>query len=285
MVTTFFFISLFRSFIALLLLGVFVSHSGELTRFLHRLGFLYCFLFICYDLSGVVFRVGDCDSLNLLEIRQEDSILFRYFSIFATAIVAIFFFGVAERFFLSKRGSLEFSLLVFFLHFGGLFALRLHTLRDLLLALERVTLASYVLVTYERQNRYSTYAGVQYFLVGSIPSVRLIISFGIFYLQGGSLALQDLDLLFGSFSSTTNVFGDSVSEQAYLATEVLYSNVGQAVVVDEIFTEGAFSSIFSFNEVENLIAEVHPLTALSIRGLFFLLFNLLFKVTAAPFHV
>ncbi len=76
--------------------------------------------------------------------------------------------------------------------------LRLHTLRDLLIALERVTLSSYVLATFERQNRFSTYAGVQYFLLGSVPSARLLLAFGLFYLQGGSLVLQDLDLLFSS---------------------------------------------------------------------------------------
>ena len=91
---------------------------------------------------------------------------------------------------------MEFPILVLFLHFGGLFVLRLHTLMDLLIALERVTLSSYVLATFERQNRFSTYAGVQYFLLGSLPSARLIFSFGLFYLQGGSLALQDLDMLF-----------------------------------------------------------------------------------------
>ncbi len=95
-------------------------------------------------------------------------------------------------------GAMEFPILIFFLHFGGLFVLRLHTLMDLLIALERVTLASYVLATFERQNRFSTYAGVQYFLLGSLPSARLILAFGLFYLQGGSLVIQDLDMLFGS---------------------------------------------------------------------------------------
>ena len=84
------------------------------------------------------------------------------------------------------------------MHLGGLFALRFSTFRDILLGLERRTLGSYVLATFERQSRFSTYAGVQYFLVGSLPSARLLLSFALFYLQGGSLVLQDLDLLFTS---------------------------------------------------------------------------------------
>jgi len=76
---------------------------------------------------------------------------------------------------------------------------------DIFLALERVTLASYVIVTFERQNRFSTYAGVQYFILGSLPSARLLLAFGLFYLQGGSVALQDLDLLFNTVTTTTMI--------------------------------------------------------------------------------
>jgi len=98
---------------------------------------------------------------------------------------------------------------------------------DLFMALERVTLASYVLVTFERQNRFSTYAGVQYFILGSLPSARLILSFGLFYLQGGSLVIQDLDMLFGSVA---NFRGAGVSiatvfdQQIYVISSILNSS-------------------------------------------------------------
>jgi len=76
---------------------------------------------------------------------------------------------------------------------------------DIFLALELVTLASYVIVTFERQNRFSTYAGVQYFILGSVPSAMLLLAFGLFYLQGGSVALQDLDLLFNSVTTISSI--------------------------------------------------------------------------------
>lgn len=166
-------------------------------------------------------------SESLLEIGQEDSILFRLFFLYSTITVAVFFFGVAERFFLSKMGRLEFPILVFFLHFGGLFALRLHTFRDLLIALEMVTLASYVFVTFERQNRFSTYAGVQYFILGSLPSARLILSFGLFYLQGGSIAIPDLDLRFNSVFSTSEIAETGNSQIVHLISGYLNPVAGQ----------------------------------------------------------
>lgn len=207
--TTIYIFAIARIAIALLLLGVFIQHSGEFTRFLHRLGAAYLIYYRLLDTTGVAFRFSLVDTSSLLELRQEDSLIFRLFFVYSTLVVALFFFGVAERFFLSKRAAMEFPILIFFLHFGGLFVLRLHTLRDLLIALEMVTLASYVLATFERQNRFSTYAGVQYFLLGSVPSARLIVAFSLFYLQGGSLVLQDLDLLFGNIVSNFN--GDAIS--------------------------------------------------------------------------
>jgi NADH-quinone oxidoreductase subunit N len=153
---------------------------------------------------GIVFRFDLVSSDAYLELSQEDSIFFRLFLVYSTITVAIFLFGVAERFFRTQKSILEFSIMVFCIHVGGLFALRLHTFMDILLALEIVTLASYALITFERQNRFSTYAGVQYFILGSLPSAFLILSFGLFYLQGGSIAIQDLDLIFNTFYTSSD---------------------------------------------------------------------------------
>ncbi len=184
--------------LTLLLLGSVLPHSGEFTRLLHRLGFAYLIFAVWRGRSGTVIRYDAEAPLSVLGIRQEDSLVFRLVLLYGTLIVALFFFGVAERFILSTRGEREFPLRILLVHLGSLFALRFSTFRDILLGLERITLGSYVLATFERQSRFSTYAGVQYFLVGSLPSARLLLSFALFYLQGGSLVLQDLDLLFTS---------------------------------------------------------------------------------------
>lgn len=278
----------------LLFLGVFIPHSGEFTRFLHRLGFLYLIYYIWLESSGIVLRFDPVRAQGtrpfteaLLEIRQEDSLFFRLFTIYANITVAVFFFGIAERFFLSKRGRLEFPILVFFLHFGGLFAIRLHTFRDLFLALERVTLASYVFVTFERQNRFSTYAGVQYFILGSLPSARLLLAFGFFYLQGGSVAFQDLDLIFNTVYTTAGLTSLNISQSASAVYYYLAENSGSVEV--ESFSANNWS-FFSFDffdnvKIDSILNAVNPINSLSLRALFFLFFNLLFKLTAAPFHV
>jgi len=43
-------------------------------------------------------------------------------------------------------------------------------------------------------------------------------------------------------------------------------------------------NIFDFYNIDSLIAYINPYASISIRGFFFIMFNLLFKITAAPFH-
>jgi NADH:ubiquinone oxidoreductase subunit 2 (subunit N) len=220
-----------------------------------------------------------------LEVMQEDSLYFRLFFIYSTLTVAIFFFGVADRFFLSKRGRLEFPILLLFIHFGGLFALRRHTFRDRLIALERVTLASYVFVTFERQNRFSTYAGVQYFILGSFPSARLLLAFALFYLQSGSRAFQDRDRFFNTTYDITGIHASqNVFKLEYVTiVEQDLSNIPLSYLETEV--ESSFLSFFPRDQIESITSALNSVNSRSVRALLFLFFNFFFKITAAPFHV
>jgi len=288
--TAFSFIAIAIVAITFLLVSVFFAHTGAFTRFLHRLGFVYLAYYLWLESSGVVFRLFTVASEASLEIIQEDSLYFRLFFIYSTFTLAIFFFGVADRFFLSKMGMLEFPILLLFLHFGGLFALRRHTFRDRLISLERVTLASYVFVTFERQNRFSTYAGVQYFIIGSFPSARLLLSFALFYLQSGSMAFQDRDLFFNTNYDIINIrASQDTFKLNYLYT---YSdNAYSYSIVKAIDTFFDYESIkplfiyFPIEYIEIIAATSNSVNARSVIALFFMLFNFFFKITAAPFHV
>ena len=281
--------------IALLLFGVFIPHSGEFTRFLNRLGFGYLIYYLWTNASGVVVRLvansstrgSTKDIINLLEVRQEDSLYFRLFALYSTLVVAIFFYGVAERFIFSKRAEREFPLTVLFIHLGGLLALRLSTFRDLFLALETVTLASYVLVAYERRNRFSTYAGVQYFIVGSIPSALLILSFALLYQYGGSVALQDRDLLFfeglGILDSSRRAV---ISYDSVFAAD-LFQSTATAISTDATSWHSSWPFMDTpalFTSFEALKTSGANAALATCIAFFFRLSNFLFKLTAVPFN-
>jgi len=189
---------------------------------------------------------------------------------------------------MSKKGRPEFPILIFFIIFGGLFALRLYTFIDLLIALEIVTLASYVLVTFERQNRFSTYAGVQYFILGSLPSAALLLAFGFFYLQGGSLVIQDLDLLFNTVFTITDFFDIKFNQVFYLIYDfIIQPIVDTSVNIFQISNQGnvGFNMYFTNIKLYTIFNIINPVNTLTLIALVFLFFNFLFKLTAAPFHV
>lgn len=287
--TTFSFIAMAIVATTFLLVSVFYAHTGSLTRFLHRLGFVYLIYYLWLESSGIVLTNNLSLSEVSLEIVQEDSLYFRLFFIYSTFTLAIFFFGVADRFFLSKRGRIEFPILLLFLHLGGLFALRLHTFRDRLISLERVTLASYVFVTFERQNRFSTYAGVQYFILGSFPSARLLLAFALFYLQSGSRAFQDLDLFFNTTYEVTNFnsITDETTKLFYRNSNSMSNSVGQSsqFLIPLLESDGEFFSAFPMDKIESIASSLNPVNSRTVIALGLLFFNFFFKITAAPFHV
>ena len=293
LITTFSFIAISLVAVTLLLVSICVPISGESTRFLQRIAAIYLMYYVWLENTGIFFRFSNWvtqTELNsiILEIRQEDSVFFRYFFIFSLVFVSIFLYGISERFFIAKKGITEFPILIFFILFGGLFAVRLHTFIDLLIALEIVTLASYVLVTFERQNRFSTYSGVQYFILGSLPSAMLLLSFGFFYLQGGSLVIQDLDLLFNTAFSKQ----DFIEIKFNSSDAIMHEYITEAITVDtpwsSLNNQNAFSEIgyyFSDIEIYSIINIINPINSLTLIALIFLFFNFLFKLTAAPFHI
>ena len=96
-------------------------------------------------------------------------------------IVSIFLYGISDRFFIANVYEIEFPILVFFIHLGALFLFSVQNLIEFVLAIEIVTLATYALTAFDRKNRFSTDAGVQYFILGSLPSGLLVLGVALIY--------------------------------------------------------------------------------------------------------
>ena len=212
-------------------------------------------------------------ALFVLSLDSTTPSIATFFTALATACVLILRSGRGARALHRGRqptaSAREFPLLVLFLHLGGLAALYGDTLIDLLLALERVALASYVLAAFERHHRASVSAGIQYFLVGSLPSARLLLGCALLYGQSGSLFRPDFELLAVS----------SVNAQVSLPRDgsIFLPNGGVTLdAVSEALTES--STVFN-------VPTIPSRDGRRIRALLLRRSNLLFKLTAAPFHV
>ncbi len=157
-------------------------------------------------ISGVHSDTAILEHMFLLNIenfeiltKQVDMWLYNgyyeFFFILITLLFAIFFYGISDRFFIATSNELEFPILLFFFYIAALLVMLVSNLLEFVLAIEIITLGSYALAAYERKNKFSTYGGVQYFIIGSIPSALLILSLAILYRSWGTFEYTDIAAL------------------------------------------------------------------------------------------
>ena len=272
--------------LSLLIITIYLPRKVESLQFLHRVGFGYLVLNFWLITLDRPLRVQIFEESSIetnIALFQEDPFLFHLFFLYGIAIVAAFLYGILDQFFIKNGDEIEFPLLVCFLALGVLLLLHVHTLMEFLLAIETVTLASYVFAGYERQNPHSTYASVQYFILGSIPSGMLVLSLSLLYGFAGILTFEDLDLFIFQDGNATlfNIYAQAMQllHFDFIASEstgmpfIFYEN-GNVITdpLDVVNTMHFSDELLSYRTPSLLVA------------LFLLIFNLLFKLTAAPFH-
>lgn len=299
--------------IFILFLALFFPRSGKFTRFLNKLSFEYLLFLLAINTFGIVITgavdsdiynaVFGGDSLSmfslgfykeyfqlLVNIQQSNSLYFEFVFFFSLVAIAVIFYGIADRFFIANSYDIEFTLLVFLIYVGSLILFVSHNLIEFVLALEIISLGSYALAAYERKSRFSAYAGVQYFILGSIPSGMLIFSLSLMYKAWGTLAIEDIDVLLNQVvsaqqSTQLDTIIENISDLAALSKP---SETALYLLSDDWFLQNQSATV---GQVQGA-----RYTDASIQGLFFekktemvfalilVMFNLLFKITAAPFN-
>ncbi len=82
-----------------------------------------------------------------------------------------------------------------------------NSLAVVFVALEMVSLPSYVLVAFLKQNRGSVEAGLKYFLVGALSSAIFLFGISLVYAATGSLMLGDVAAVLGEIASDADGIG------------------------------------------------------------------------------
>lgn len=245
---------------------------------MHRLGVGYFALnFLLSTLDRPIRFNGALEmdlvnALNTFTTVQSDSALFHLFFVFVTLMLVAFFYGTVDRFLLQNGQEIEFPILVVFIAGSALIVFYVHTLIEFLLALETLTLASYVCAGYERQNRHSTYASVQYFILGAIPSGFLILGIGLLYSQTGVMSFEDLDLI--SYQNTAFQVENSL---ALIQEELIVNKIMLPTLESELNLVYTLTNNLIFPEtnlVDQVVEIVSTRTSAFLAGILFILFNL-----------
>jgi NADH:ubiquinone oxidoreductase subunit 2 (subunit N) len=278
--------------LSLLFITFNLPRKRETLQFLHRLGFLYLCLNLWLNVLDRPLRFLEIknQSLENFFIFQEDFFLFHLFFLYGIIIVVAFFYGVLDQFFLKNGHEIEFPLLILFISLGSLLILHVHTLIEFLLAIETVTLASYVCAGYERQNAHSTYASVQYFILGSIPSGMLVLGLSLLYGYLGVLNFEDFDLFLNEYLVELknwffNFFYFLKEEYNTVLFKIQYTDIYYLKEKEVLLKISNILDLFNFKTyLENIEEFLSYKNSSIILAILFIMFNLLFKLTAAPFH-
>lgn len=293
--------------LALLFLAIFIPKSIEFSRFLNRLGAFYLFY------SFLI--VSDDIVLGLVWTEQGafdfDSVYRHIFSFFAIFTVIFFLYGIIDRFFIGHSAEIEFIVILFLIYLSALLMMNVQSLLDFVLGLEILTLASYVYVAFERHNKFSATGGIQYLLIGSVPSAVLFLGVGLTYARLGSLNFNDLAALANGVEWGANrvielddwspKFGfsidSSVAEFVFsLPPHQRINWMGIMFITPYgcfMYYELFYVKWWHFRTETLEAAEILKMGFLRLmRGntnfilisTFLMLFNLLFKLTAAPFN-
>lgn len=107
-------------------------------------------------------------------------------------LLILIFYGGLSRVKLFTHGRHEFVVIVLLGCIGSMIAISSRNFLYLYIALELVSLSSYILAAYDRDLKFSTEAGMKYFILGSLSSCLMV--FGMSYIYGfsGSLLFSDV---------------------------------------------------------------------------------------------
>jgi len=159
------------------------------------------FLSICFLLKANGLLVSNGLVADVVS-NDFKGIIFKSFLLSFTLLILLFYGGMT-RVKTWAHGYHEFVVIVLIASIGGMIAISARNFLILYIALELMALSSYVLAAYDRDQKFSTEAGMKYFILGSLSSCIFI--FGMSYIYGftGSLSYYVVgDLLAsGQYSS------------------------------------------------------------------------------------
>lgn len=170
----------------IILLDTFLGEEGE-----RGSGFMaISVVFLLIALIGAVLQFGVDDVRALPMLTVDKFSAFMKIAIYAAMVLVALAGGSFMNRSVAGRG--EFWALFMFVTMAMSFAVSANNLLLIFLAIEFMSITSYLLVGFLRETRRSTEAGVKYFLYGSVASSIMLYGMSFLYGATGELNLADI---------------------------------------------------------------------------------------------
>lgn len=178
----------------IILLGIVLANNAKHVKFLNLTSAFYLTIFFFYNSLNYPYEF-----LNLNWSFNQNTSLFVNLFIFISTITAILFFlGISNVFFIEENSKIEFSFLVWFIYLSAVYLISSTDFISIIILLECIAFSSYVLVGFERKNKFSTTSALKYLILASIPSGFFILGIALLYNNFGTFSQDYLSILFNS---------------------------------------------------------------------------------------
>jgi NADH:ubiquinone oxidoreductase subunit 2 (subunit N) len=279
---------------------------------------------ISYNVLGLILQrsIGDCIGLimllacyliindDLLFCNTDDfgfyislsfykAVVMDYFGAFTKFIIcffsAVYFFIIADFLKEYKLTSFEYLLILLFAVLGLVLLCTSNDLLSAYLAIELVSLSSYLLASFKKNSSYSMEAGIKYLITGSISSAFFLLGSSFVYASIGTIYISDIWSLFVDVTwlheQTRRTlwkdlwFLSDLEPTIWYLEDFYLSQIGWPAVVfmdywiKKLYFRTLYTNLIISSECSELL---EPFIEI---GLTFILFSLFIKLALAPFHL
>jgi len=171
-----------------------------------------------------IFVLHQLMNTSYLQLQEEIPANFfmpltgNFFMVIATLFISVLLFGFASKIILEANSKIEFTLLILAIFLSAVFLNNVNSFLNIIILLECFAFASYILVGFERNSKFSTVSGVKYLLVSSAPTGIFILGIALLYFLFGTLDQSALILFLTPIET-----GAGITFQGSLQETLLYA--------------------------------------------------------------
>ena len=188
----------------IILLGIIFPNKAKIIKFLNLISAFYLLIFFYLISSEYIYDLNLINNFihqnHINDLFQQNHNLYvNFFFLLATITTLIFFLSICDIFYLEENMKIEYTLLVLYIYISAILLNSSLDFISIIILLECIAFSSYVLVGFERKNKFSTSSALKYLILAAIPSGFFILGISILYNNYGSFYQDYLDLLIVAF--------------------------------------------------------------------------------------
>ena len=209
----------------IILLGIILPNKAKIIKFLNITTALYLLIF--FYLFNWGFDFSFLEEFDTKIINQYISYT-NLFIIISTITVFLFFLSISDIFYLEENMKIEYTLLILYVYLAAVFLINTSDFIAIIILLECIAFSSYILVGFERKNKFSTSSGLKYLILASVPSGFFILGISMLYHNYGTFNLESLVILLNSYNKNNTISTNNwiFIQNFYECPEYLYPDSG-----------------------------------------------------------